>query len=315
MRIVFMGTPDFAVPFLSALDAQFEVVGVLSQPDRPAGRGRQLQAPAVKLAAQEMGIEVYQPESLKAPEVAEKLRSWDADLAVVVAYSILPAELLWIPRKGCVNVHTSLLPKYRGAAPVQHALLQGDAETGLSIFQLDAKMDHGPLLCQWRTPITLEDDYISVMGRLADAGPAVLVDTVQKLLEDQVQKVEQDHSLACGAPKLTKEMGLLDPKQPALTLHHQVRALNLWPVAYGFVQGKMLRILKSLPQEESPMGCPIPCETGVIWGDGKSGLWLCCAKGWLRLLEVQPEGRKAMEGGAWWRGLQERENLILTLEA
>jgi methionyl-tRNA formyltransferase len=310
LRIVFMGTPDFAVPFLRELTQNFDVVAVFSQPDRPAGRGQKLQSPAVKLAAESMGIPVEQPESLKSPDVVDLLASYQPDLVVVVAYSILPAALLKIPRLGCVNVHTSLLPKYRGAAPVQHALLQGEMETGLSIFRLDEKMDHGPLLAQWTTPIGLDDTYLSVMTRLSDMGPGVLVRTISELNAGAIVPVVQDHTLACGAPKLTKEQGVIDPQQPVKTVHNQVRALCAWPVAYGFVQGKMFRVLRSFPEA----GPTVEAFVGQLWGDGKAGLWLRCSDGWLRLLEVQPEGRKAMEGGAWWRGLQETQNLGLTRE-
>lgn len=303
-----MGTPEFSASFLQALLASHhQVVAVATQPDRPAGRGRQLCPPPVKEAAIAAQIPVFQPENLREPEFADALRQLNADVFVVVAYSILPKSILEIPRLGSVNVHTSILPKYRGAAPVQHALLKGETKVGMSIFRLDEKMDHGPILAQWTTPVDPEENYSEVMARFESAGPEFLLQTLE-LLQSDTPAITQDHSQACGAPKLRKEDGLLDFNRTVSELHNQVRALCSWPVAYAYLSGKAMRVHRSSSISQD-LGPALPGTLNSP--DGKT-LWVRCSDSWMELLRVQPEGRKEVSGGEFWRGLQNKEDLCLT---
>lgn len=311
LRIVFMGTPEFSSSFLKALlNSEHQVVAVATQPDRPAGRGRQLSPPPVKICAEAAGIPVFQPENLRDEEFAAQLRALDVDLFVVVAYSILPKSLLEIPRLGSVNVHTSLLPKYRGAAPVQHALLAGETEVGMSIFLLDEKMDHGPLVSQWRTAVDPQDHYGEIMQRFEDAGPEFLVQTLVKLSGD-FEPLVQDHSAACGAPKLRKEDGLLDFSLDRHTVYNRIRALSAWPVAYAYLDGKALRIPRAGSQTMDLGDAPV----GSLKSPDQKSLWVRCQDSWLELLRVTPEGRKEMNGADFWRGLQQKEGVCLKKQA
>lgn len=306
-----MGTPEFSASFLQKLlNSQHQVVAVATQPDRPAGRGRQLTPPPVKVAALEAGLPVLQPQDLKSPEFASELRALGADLFVIVAYSILPKSVLEIPRIGSINVHTSLLPKYRGAAPVQHALLQGESEVGMSIFLLDEKMDHGPILNQWRTPVDPEDNYVDIMGRFEQNGPEFLLQTLD-LLSGQYTPIDQDHSSACGAPKLRKEDGLLDFDLERSVLHNRIRALCSWPVAYAYLDEKPLRIHRSSFRSADLGDAP----RGTLRSPDNQSLWVRCADAWLELLRVQPEGRKEVSGAEFWRGLQQKEGVCLKKQA
>ena len=233
MRLIFMGTPDFAVPILEALHAgRHSVTLVVTQPDRPKGRGRALAAPPVKEAALRLGLPVIQPESLKTPEFHEAIRKEAADLLVVVAFRILPDSLFPLARLGAVNVHGSLLPKYRGAAPIQWAVASGETETGVTIFQLDRLVDHGGILSQARTPIGPEETAGELFDRLRILGRDLLLRTLDDMEAGRARPLEQDHAASTPAPKLKKEDGLLDWTLPARVLHARIRGFNPYPVCY-----------------------------------------------------------------------------------
>ena len=223
-----MGTAAFAVPSLRALAAAgHELALVVTQPDRP-GHRLKLTAPPVKKAAGELGLEVYQPERIREPAAVERLRALDPDLMVVVAYGqVLPGVVLAIPRRGAINVHASLLPRHRGAAPVARAILAGDAETGVTIMKIDEQLDHGPVLATRATAIGAEEDAVALTGRLAELGAALLVETLERL--DEIRPVEQDHDRATVAPKLRKEEGELDWEVGAAEIDRRVRGLAPWP--------------------------------------------------------------------------------------
>ncbi|HSP96448.1 MAG TPA: methionyl-tRNA formyltransferase [Candidatus Dormibacteraeota bacterium] len=243
-RVAFFGTPEFAVPTLQALiDGPDEVVGVVCQPDRPAGRGQKLQAPPVKQLAQECGLHVAQPVKLKSDEFPAALAAWRSDLAVVAAYGrILPPRVLETPHLGCINVHASLLPAYRGAAPIQWAILNGDDETGVTIMRMNERMDEGDILLQRATPIGSDETYGALQTRLAMLGAAALMKTLDDLYAGTLKATAQDHSRATLAPMIRKEQGAIDWRLPAVVLARRVRGFNPWPSAYTTLRDKLLKI-------------------------------------------------------------------------
>jgi methionyl-tRNA formyltransferase len=304
--IVFMGSPDFAVPALEALSAPggfesrpYNVVGVVTQPDRPAGRGRTLVPPAVKLAAQALSLPLIQPERLRTPEAMVQLRAWSPDAIVVAAFGqILRQEVLDLPKFGCINVHASLLPRWRGAAPIQAAILAGDAETGVTIMKMDAGVDTGPLLSQRSIPILPEDTAGSLFGKLSQLGAELLLETLPLYLNGEIQPQPQDDSHSTYAPLLNKKDGLLDFNHPAEELARRVRAFHPWPGAYFEWNGARLKVLRArLSGEKSPgagrrlivAGCPAV-------GTGEKILVL---------EEVQPAGKKSMPGKAFLAGAKD----------
>ncbi|HEX2979970.1 MAG TPA: methionyl-tRNA formyltransferase, partial [Anaerolineaceae bacterium] len=246
-RVIFMGSPDFALPTLQALvDGPYEVVGVVTQPDRPAGRGRVLTPPPVKLLAETLGIPVIQPNRLREPGVFEQLQAWDPDLIVVTAFGqILRANVLDLPRKGCINVHASLLPRWRGAAPIQAAILAGDEQSGATIMRMDPGVDTGPILTQRPEKISPEDTAASLGERLAKSGADLLVETLPAYLDGRIIPQAQDESGATYAPMLKKENGALDFQQSAVQLTRQIRAYYPWPGAYTLWEGLPLKVLKA----------------------------------------------------------------------
>ncbi|MBK8789702.1 MAG: methionyl-tRNA formyltransferase [Holophagaceae bacterium] len=283
-RIAFLGTPQVAVPALKAL-AEEGIGAVFCNPDRPAGRGRHLEAPPVKVAAQDLGLAIHQPLSWKAPETRELWESLQIDLAVVVAYGhLLPQWLLDSCPQGVWNLHFSLLPRWRGAAPVNHALLAGDEETGVSLMQLTAGLDEGPVLAQCHRAIAQEDTAESLLAALAGDAAELLMDQLPLLLGGSATPVEQDHALATYAPKLRKEMGRLDWRRPAADLHRQVRALWPWPGAELQMEGQALKVCG--------VGALRTCyrEPGqLVWG--REGAWLTTADGALELTLLQRPGK------------------------
>ncbi len=291
MRIVFAGTPDFAVPSLRAAAQRGEVAAVYTQPDRPAGRGRALAASPVKQEAIGRGIPVVQPESLKSAEAQEALRQLAPDLLVVVAYGlILPQAVLDIPRFGCWNVHASLLPRWRGAAPIQRAIEAGDAETGVCLMQMEAGLDTGPVLLSLSTPVGEDDTGGQLHDRLAELGAQVLSDGLG-LLRLGLRPVAQPQAVegVTYARKLEKHEGRLDWTQPAVALARKVRAFNPWPVAEGRVAGERLRIHGAAALDEAHAA-----EPGALLRAGRDGLDVACGEGVLRLRTVQREGGKAI---------------------
>ena len=293
--IVFMGTPDFAVPTLRALADRYSLIGVVTQPDRPAGRGRQLVAPPVKAAALELGIPVIQPARLREPEATQQLRDWAPDLIVVAAFGqLLKPAVLDLPKFGCINVHASLLPRHRGAAPIAAAILAGDEETGVTIMRMDVGLDTGPMLSTRAIAITPTDTTASLATRLADVGAALLLDTLPGYLAGDLVPRPQPDQGATYAPQLKKEDGHLDFSENAEELARRVRAFSPWPGAFCYWQGQPLKVLEARPI--SGRGVP-----GVVSG-GLDGPALTCADGQLLLLTVQPAGKRPMSAIDFARG-------------
>ncbi len=286
-RVVFMGSPEFAVPTLRALAGRYEMRGVVTQPDRQAGRGRELRAPAVKSAAIELGIPVVQPPRLRETEAMQALRDWAPDVVIVAAFGqILRPEVLNLPSHGCLNVHASLLPRWRGAAPIQAAILAGDAETGITIMKMDEGLDTGGILAQARVAITPAETAASLSDKLAHLAPDLLMEALPGYLEGKLRPIPQDASKATKAPLLKKEDGLLDLNRPAEELERRVRAMNPWPGAFILWEEQRLRILKAhVVDEAARPGEHVIHEKGMAVGTGG---------GLLALDEVQLEGRKAM---------------------
>lgn len=292
---VFMGSPEFAVPVLKALAEAYPVVGVITQPDRPAGRGMAITPPPVKLLAQELGLPLIQPRRLKEPEALAQLLAWKPALIVVAAFGqILRAEVLDLPPHGCINVHASLLPRWRGAAPINAAILHGDAQTGVTIMRMDPGIDTGPMLTQRSETILPADTAVTLAGRLARLGAQLLMDTLPGYLDGSIAPKPQDDSLATYAPMLKKEDGLLDFQKPAAQLERQVRAFTPWPGAYIFHQGQPMKIHRArVTQGDAPPGKQMTIDNLPVIGT---------SQGLLVLVEVQPAGKKPMPGEVFLRG-------------
>ncbi|HEV2681262.1 MAG TPA: methionyl-tRNA formyltransferase [Rhodanobacter sp.] len=290
LRLVFAGTPEFAAPCLEACRASgVEVVAVYTQPDRPAGRGRKLTPSPVKQAAQAAGITVEQPESLKSAEAQQALAAYRPDLLVVVAYGlILPRKVLAIPRLGCWNVHASLLPRWRGAAPIQRAILAGDSESGVDLMRMEAGLDTGPVLLQRRTPITREDTGGSLHDRLSTLGAEVLAEGLHRTLAHEVLiATPQPAEGVTYAHKLDKAEARLDFSRPAVDLERQVRAFDPWPVAEGEIAGEPLRIWAAQAIELDHRA-----TSGSVLAAGRDGIDLACGHGALRVTALQRAGGK-----------------------
>ena len=314
MKIVFMGTPDFAVTTLQALiDSGHEVIAAVSQPDKPFGRKAELRPTPVKAAAEAAGIPVLQPRRLRDPKFTEQLEQLAPDVIVVAAYGkIIPEFILNLPQYGCVNVHASLLPKYRGAAPIQWAILDGEPETGVSIMQMNEGLDEGDILNMSRVAISDTETGGSLFDKLAAEGGRLLVETLQLLEEGKIRPEKQPaDSPTPYARMIVKEDGLIDWKRSAAEIERQVRGLDPWPGAYTRLDGKMFKVLRShVPAEGetnvsgydkmNPTGCGM--TIGSVLAAGKEGIDVCTGDGILRITEVQLEGKKRMAAADFLRG-------------
>lgn len=291
MRIVFMGTPDFAVPSLEALlSSGDQVVGVVCQPDRPKGRGHQVVAPPVKLVAERAGIPVLQPLKIRTPEFLQALSSWQPDVIAVAAYGrILHTPILQLPPMGCVNVHGSLLPKYRGAAPVQWAVINGETETGITTMRMDEGMDTGAMFLQARLEILPEDTAGTLAPRLAELGGRLLIETLARLKAGTLVPIKQDDQQATMAPLLKKEDGLMDWTMSAMTLTNRVRGLSPWPGAYTFLGAERWNIWKAVPQATVTTDTP-----GTIVAVNKQSIVVATGDGLLEIREIQTANSKRM---------------------
>lgn len=287
LRLVFAGSPAFALPALRVAASLGELLAVYTQPDRPAGRGRQLAASPVKQAAQALGVPVHQPASLRGPEARETLRQLAPDLMIVVAYGlILPRALLAIPRLGCWNVHASLLPRWRGAAPIQRAIEAGDSRTGVCLMQMEAGLDTGPVLLQLETPITERDTAGSLHDRLAELGAEVLSDGLKLLRAGlRPQPVAQSESGVSYAGKLDKTEATIDWARPAVEIDRKIRALHPWPVAEADLAGQRLRV-----HEAQALDIAAPAVPGTVLAADAQGIVVACAEGAIRLTRVQRAG-------------------------
>lgn len=296
MKLIYMGTPDFAVPALRRLAAcaEHEIVGVFTQPDKPQGRKMLLTPPDVKVCAQELGLPVFQPASMKSPEALALVQSLEPDAIVVAAYGqILPKAVLDVPRLGCVNIHGSLLPRYRGAAPIQQAVLNGDRVTGVTTMLMDVGLDTGDLLLKAETAIGENETAGELFDRLALLGGDLIVETLAALESGAVTPQKQDEALATHTAKITKALCPIDWTRPAQEVHNQVRGLNPWPVATAVYGGKRLKIYTTRLCESSGK----PGEVIAV-----KPLTVACGSGSVILAQLQPEGKKRMSGEAFVAG-------------
>ena len=300
-RTIFMGTPEFAVPTLQALDDRHEVVGVVTQPDRPAGRGRKLTATAVKEVALSRGLDVFQPRKVSDPGAVQRLADWQPEVIVVAAFGqILPQTVLELPPHGCLNIHGSLLPRYRGAAPVSASILAGDEKTGVTIMLMDEGMDTGPILAQAEIAIGPSDTTATLSRELARLGAELLIDTLPAWLEGRIAPQPQDDAQATYCRPLRKEDGRLDWSRSARHLDRQVRACDPWPGAHTRWQGQRLKVLRVHPRPESPG----PGAAGQVV-ELDPGIGVVTGWGALELLEVQLAGKKAMDIEVFVHGQQD----------
>jgi methionyl-tRNA formyltransferase len=297
LRIVFMGTPQFACPTLQMLiDRGENVVAVVTQPDRPKGRGQQFQPPPVKELAGQHGIPVLQPVKVRVPEAVEQIRELAPELIVVVAFGqILPKALLDIPRHGCINVHASLLPKYRGAAPINWCLINGEPETGITTMMMDVGLDTGDMLVKRSTAITADDDAATLHDRLALLGAETMAETIDLLKAGRLVAEKQDDALTCYAPMLKKELGAIDWQRTPAEIVNLTRGVTPWPGAYTRFAGRMLKLFAATPA----CGDGPP---GTVLNAGSDGLEIACSGGSVRFAELQLEGKKRLAAADFFAG-------------
>ena len=310
MRIVFMGTPDYAAVALRALiRVGHEVTAVVTQPDKPKGRSKELVPPPVKVCAVENGIPVLQPRRIKRAEAIAELRGFEADVYVVAAFGqILSQEILDIPGFGSLNIHASLLPRYRGASPIQHAIIDGEPKTGITVMQMDAGIDTGDILYQKETSISPKDNYETLHDRLAVLGGEAIVEALGLLEQGKLEPVRQDDALSCYAPLIGKEMGEIDFSREALAIDRHIRGMTPWPSAFTGYQGKQLKIWRAEPAMAEDVRGHVP---GEILRTEKDCVTVAAGQGALRIYELQLAGKKRMSAHDFLLGVKMRPGEVL----
>ncbi len=309
LRILFMGTPVFACPTLQTLiDRGENIVAVVTQPDRPKGRGQQMQPPPVKELALKHGIPVLQPQKVRTPEAVEEIRRCAPDLIVVVAFGqILPKALLEIPPHACINVHASLLPRYRGAAPLNWCIINGETETGVTTMIMDVGLDTGDMLLKKTTPIDPDEDAQSLHDRLSTIGAEALAETLDMLTDEKLTPEKQDDSLTCYAPMLKKELGLIDWTKGPKAIKDLIRGVTPWPGAYTFLDNRMLKLFR--PRIGYGSGQP-----GTVLAAGKYGIEVACNGGSLLIDELQLEGKKRLPAAEFLGGCRLQPGTVLGMK-
>lgn len=306
MKILFMGTPDFAAGSLKSLIAAgYEIGAVVTQPDRPKGRSGKPVFSPVKEVALQAGIPVLQPEKIKRPEETARLLEYPADIYVIAAFGqILSKEILEQPRLGCINVHASLLPRYRGASPIQRVILDGEKSTGITIMQMNEGLDTGDILYTKSIDLAPDETFETLHDRLMVLGGEALIEALPLIEAGKLTPVKQDDSLSCYAPLIKKEDGLIDWKRSSDEIYSQIRAFNPWPGAYTYSSGRMLKIWEAQPVSGS--GRP-----GEILGTDKDSFTVACGSGAMKILSLQPEGKKRMETSAYLLGNKTESGMYL----
>ncbi len=310
MRIVFMGTPDFAAAALESLIPKHEVLLAVTQPDKPKGRGKELARSEVKICAEKYGIPVFQPEKIRDPEAVKYLKETGAELFVVAAFGqILPKEVLDIPKYGCINIHASLLPKYRGASPIQQAIIDGEEKTGVTIMRMDEGLDTGDILLQKEIPIRKEDTGGSLFDRLSYLGSGLVLDAIEKIEDGTIEPVRQEEAQSSYVGMIRKDAGRIDFNQDAGKLSRLIRAMDPWPSAYTGLKGKTLKIWKAeaVPEKKG--------DPGLVTGVEKDCFTVACGRGSLRITELQLEGKKRMPVKDFLLGFHLEEGTRLGEEA
>lgn len=303
MKIVFMGTPDFAAGSLRALiEAGHRINAVVTQPDRAKGRSREPIPSPVKVCAAEYSIPVMQPKRIREPEMVEKLRTFDADVYIVAAFGqILSQEILDIPKYGCLNIHASLLPKYRGASPIQHVIIDGEEKTGVTIMQMDAGIDTGDMLYKKEIPIAPDDNYETLHDKLMLLGGEAVTEALQLLERGELTSEKQDGAQSCYAPLIGKDMGKIDFTGTAEEIARLIRGMTPWPSAYTDYKGRMLKIWKAVPDMQNVVSGHVP---GEILSVEKTAVNVATGKGILKILELQLEGKKRMTAHDFLLGMK-----------
>lgn len=309
MKIVFMGTPEFAVPYLRALiNNDYDITAVVTQPDRAKGRGKKLTAPPVKVLAEEKGIKVFQPERVKATESVEFIRSQQPDLIVVVAFGqILSQEILDIPVLGCINVHSSLLPKYRGAAPINWCIINGEEKTGITTMYMDKGLDTGDIILQKETKIGRDETAGDLHDRLAELGTETLIETVRLIEEGSAPRIAQNNELATYAPIMSKSLGRIEWSKHACEIYNLIRGTYPWPGAFSYYKGRSFKIFKAEVSDNSSRNEKYGC---IIDLDRES-FTVNCGTGSLKIMEIQFENEKRMSVEAYLRGHNIEKNTVL----
>ena len=304
MKIVYMGTPDFAVNPLRALaEAGYEVTGVVTQPDKPKGRGKTMLPTPVKEEALKHGFPVYQPVKVRDPEFLQELKNLDPDIIVVAAFGqIIPKSILDLPKYGCINIHASLLPKYRGAAPIQQAVIDGEKESGVTIMRMGTGLDTGDMISRIVVPLAADETGGSLFDKLAEAGAKLLIETLPHIFNGTAAYEKQpEESPTPYAGMITKQMGMIDFGKSAVELERLVRGLNPWPSAFTFWNGKTLKVWESFVVKREELDAQ-SAEPGTVVKTDKKGIYVACGEDVLVLSQVQLEGKKRMDADAFLRG-------------